>query len=639
MIRLDFETRSKANIKKVGAFKYAHDPSTRILCLAYKIDNQKTKLWIPGDPDPDDLIEALPEHHIEAHNSLFERLIWKAILEPQHHIKAPSVRQWTCSAAKAAALALPRSLDGVSQALDLIHKKDMAGHRIMLKMSKPRKPSKHNKAIWFDDPEDYKKLYSYCMQDVKTEKAVSNQLRPLTPIESKIWRIDQNINTRGVACDIESVKNAIFLLKQKEQVELSRLKRITKGKIDSPKQVDKMAQFCNLPNMQKDTVDNALKKKLPKKIRKVLKIRQSLSRSSVAKFQAMVDRCCDDNRIRDLLLYHGATTGRWTGTGIQIQNFPRGYLKPHEVLEVIELIRKRDYELIEILYGDLTKVLSSCLRSMLVAPEGKIFYSADYNAIEARVLLWLVNDQKGLNLFRTDQDIYKDLAVTIYDSKLDHITKEQREVGKRGILGLGFGMAEHKFQFTLMKMYRIHIDIKLANKVKTLYRKKYWRIKEFWNDVNDAAMECIETKEAVKCGRVKFYIEDDFLFCKLPSGRDLAYYKPQLKYIKKKWGTQLSITFMGFDEKHKWTRIDTYGGKLTENIVQGLARDIMSNGMINVEKADYPIVLSVHDELVSETDENKGSVEEYENQMCMLPKWAKGLPIKADGWKGNRYRK
>lgn len=656
MIYIDFETRSEIDLRKCGAWNYSLHPSTEVHCMAYRLDNRPVKIWIPEFDNsyhnqcPYDLkvwLFGKEGQRVEAHNAFFEYCIWDHIMVPRYRWPRIDSNRFRCSMAKALSYALPRSLEGATEALDSKYKKDPVGRRIMLKMCKPRKPTEHNKNKYHADPKDFELLYEYCKKDVMAEKALSESLKELPSKELKIWQMDQRINRRGVYCDIDAVKGALIVLTDLDKKAKKEILELTDGEIYSYGQIAAILDYCEsngfkLKSLDKDSVKKALKKELPFNVKRILEIRQSMSKSSTKKYQAMLNLACKDSRIRSTLVYHGASTGRWAGSGIQPQNYTKGKIKdPKEIKLAIECLKStytlKDPDQFYLYFDNPMSVLSSCLRAMLCAAPNHVLIGADYSSIEARVLLWLADDKRGLELFRNGADIYKDMAATIYNIAIEKVTKEQREMGKRAILGLGYQMGRPKFKKTCYDWGKQVVSNEFAQRVVDTYRDKYKKVVKLWSAMNRAAIICIKTGKTATCGKVKFKKGKRFLYCQLPSGRKLAYYNPKLEIGK--YG-KAQIKYWGVDsQSKKWNRQTTYGGKLVENMTQAVARDIMAHAMLRVEKKGYPIVLSVHDEIVSEVKKNFGSIEEFENLLCKLPQWAKGLPVAADGWKGKRFKK
>lgn len=644
---IDYETRSRQDIKKVGAHRYAEDPSTQIWCLFYRINSGDLKYWRPFDDDPEELLSLVRKGGIiKGHNIAFERAIWNTICVPEFDWPKLTIEQTRCTAAKAAALALPRALGDVGNVLELSKVKDDEGHRVMLQMAKPRKPSKLNPKEWYDDSERLSKLFSYCGDDVLSEEAVDNRIIDLKKSEQELWILDQRINDRGVHVDMEAVNAALELLADYKTKLNDRLAEITGGVVTRATQTARLKDWMQekgvvMPNMQATTVDDWVAKgKLPDDVLEALRIRQKLNKSSTGKYDAIKRSVCKDGRVHELVMFHGASTGRWSGKRVQTQNLPKGIIKDMD--SAVELIKGKCLDSIESEIGELMSVLSSAVRGMFVAAPGKDLLVADYAAIEARVLFWHAYEEKGLDIFRQGEDIYKDMASDIYDVLISEINKEQRAMGKQAILGLGYQMWYEKFMATCEK-YGIEIEEEFAKQVVLSYRNKYRGVTGLWKAAEDCAIEAVQNKgQTVICGRNQWRYIDEFLFCKLPSKRCLAYYKPMvdevMKYDKPAW----ALSYMGIDStkgSQKWERVSTYGGKLTENIVQATARDLLAHALKKCEEKGYPVVFHVHDEIVAEVPEGFGSVEEFEAILEDTPKWAEGCPIAAEGWRGKRYRK
>lgn len=652
MIRIDFETRSTVKLGKkggVGAPKYAAHPSTQVLCMAYQVDDAPVQIWVPGEKNcPFD-----PSGHlIEAHNAMFERCIWHHIMVKRRGWPKIKSSQWRCSASRAAAMALPRSLENVGLALALPKQKDAEGHAIMLKLARPRKPSKNNSAVWHWRDEDYRKLRSYCMDDVATERCLgeSEDVYELSKEELFLWQLDQTINLRGFKVDIPVIEAAKRIILQWERVVTNEIRVMTNGELTSVRQIAKVVKWCGahgfpLPNLQKRTVDNFLQTHpdLPADVSFVLRARQSLGKSSTAKLAAMLASADADGRVRDTMMFHGASTGRWAGQRSQPQNYPKNDGIDQE--RAIELITAQDLRGIRHEFGDPMATISRCLRGMIIAPPGKRFYGADFSKIELCVLCWLANQIDILELLRAGEDVYVRQAMQIYDCVREDVHEVERDIGKRGVLGCGYGCAWKTFREMVYKQTGLLISQRLAMDVVNGYRSMFHKVVSYWYSLNDCVMEVVKTGETKAIGQLRWGIKDNYLHCRLPSGRLLSYYKPRILPVRKPWTRdgepgQDSVTYMGVDAiTKKWKREDTYGGKLVENVTQAIARDLLAYTMPRAEAAGYPIVLHVHDEILSETDENFGSVKEFEDIMGVLPAWAKGCPVKAEGWTGMRYKK
>lgn len=658
---IDFETRSKSAIEVVGAYNYSKHESTKPICMAYKINDGETKIWIEseGHDIPQDLAFALEASAtIEGHNVLFEYFIWNNLMVKLYGWPSLDISRFRCTAARAAQFALPRSLEDVAKALNLGIEKDLEGRRIMLQVCKPKKPSKKSPGIWYEDEERYQKLYEYCKRDVDVTYAIRNRLVTLSRLrqslldrldvpntkELSIFTLNNQINDRGVYCDTDLCKSSMQLITQHEEVLLKRLQAITQGKIQTANQSTAIRDYLHtlgleIPDIRSKTVDLWLPK-AEGLAKEILEIRQALSKSSVKKIKAMLGRAADDNRIRDLLVYYGAArTGRFSGVGIQVQNFKRPSLDPEEITTLIDKIKSgTSYsELIEE-YPDFLSAISSCLRGMLKAEGGKIFYDSDFSAIEARVLFWLAEEEIGLESYRQGLDIYKIMAADIHGINVTEVTKDMRMLGKTAILGLGYSMSAKKFGSTCDN-FGMKVPPELAEKAVETYRDKYSKVVELWRKVEKAAVAAIKNPSKVFTvhDKMHFCMLSDFMFVVLPSGRALAYHRPKLTVTP--WGKP-NIEYMGFSSQiKKYESTKTYGGKLVENIVQATARDFMTEAMLRAEAAGYKMVFTVHDQLVAEVPKDFGSVEEFTSIMTELPSWGEGCPIDAETKICERFEK
>jgi DNA polymerase len=607
--------------------------------MAWKIGDGPIGLWEKGDVFPLEVTDHLNSGGlVEAHNAFFEYVIWHHVLK----LHPVPLNQWSCSAALAASRGLPRSLAGASAAAGLGVDKDREGYFLMLKMCKPRKPTKNNPAKWHETPEDLKRLGEYCVQDVATEYALSQSLGHLSDFEQRVWHLDLKINTRGVQCDVEACRAAVSIMNDLADKGKRDIENVTEGAIRSPSQAVALKTWMNdqgvdIPNLASATVSEYLASDLPLNVRTALQIRQANSKASTKKYQAMIDRAAKDGRIRSLLLYYGAHTGRWAGAGIQIQNFPRGTLSAETAASMIPAILGLDLKYLEAL-GDPAELLSSCLRSMLIAKPGHVLIGADYASIEARVLLWLAGDERGLEIFRRGDDIYKDMAASIYGVDIGSVTKEQRMLGKVAILGLGYGMGAERFVSTC-KQFGIDIKLDMAKRVVDTYRNKYHMVQQLWRDTNQALIHAVKCEDGSQVGKYSFGFDSlmDTMLITLPSGRELVYNNPCLNYEPAPWDHLQLIERIHYESPRGPTH--TYGAKIVENVTQAVARDLLANAMLTVDDAGHDIVLSVHDETVVEVPEGAATVDEICNMMCQLEPWADGIPVAAEGWIGKRFRK
>jgi len=650
-LTIDFETKSKAPLKDTGVYPYAADPSTDIFCLALKVDDSEAVLYIPekfrhlydGPTIDKEEVESLVNEAetIEAHNMSFEKALWHAVMHKRYGFTDLPFDKLRCSAAKAAVHALPRDLDRACKAMGLEHEKDMTGRRVMLKMCKPKKPSKRDPGIWHEKPEDFKILCEYCMQDVEAEHELSKSLPELSDKELAVWRHDLEVNARGIYIDKPAITKLVKLLKDKETALLLEIQELTGGKIYSTRQVTAMLAWLAghdilLDDLQTATVEEALKK-LEGKPKRLLEIRQLLAKSSVKKLEAMAAMACNDNRIRGTLLYHGASTGRFAGVKVQPQYMPRNSYDEKAVDEIVA----SDPSHIELCYGEIPEVASKCVRGMLCAAPGKELLCADFSAIEARVLAWVAMEEKTLQAFRDNKDLYKVEASGIYGVPYDEVTKEQRQVGKTAVLALGYQGWLGAFK-AMASTYGVRVSEDQAKEIILKWRNNNGAIVDFWKGIDNAAKRAIrETDKVHNYGLIKCLSTGGFLHIRLPSFRLLSYRLPSIELLTDMFGREkLGIQFYGMNSMtNQYGPQKTYGGKLTENIVQAIARDLLTDAMLRVEKAGYKIVLHVHDEIVVEVDKGEGGLHTFEKLMAEVPSWAEGLPLAAEGWRGRRYRK
>jgi DNA polymerase len=698
-LNLDFETRSTVNLKKTGVHRYATDPSTDVWCLAFMFDNHtEPRLWVPGDPVPPEVQVAFASGvELRAWNAAFERIIWRDLFVPRFGFPKVPDDQWVCTMVEAAALGLPMGLGPAAQVLGLGDDgKDADGHKLMMQMAKPRRPRKGEDpdgVYWFDDEDRRQRLYEYCRQDVRVERAIAAKLRRLSDMEREVYLLDQRINDRGVYVDVPLVLAARDLVSVAMDFANEELAEVTGGAVTAvtnPAAITAWIQDTGLEidNLRKDTVRDLLagEDELEPDVEAVLQLRADAGKSSNAKLEAMLGAVDSDNRARGLYQYHGASTGRWSGRRIQSQNLPRPTVKNVEVY--IPHVMRGEYDLIA-MDEPVPVVVSSMLRSMLRAAPGNRLLAGDYGQIEARVLAWIAGQEDLLALFAAGGKVYEDMAAFIYTRAMEEIEEdsEERQVGKGAILGCGFQMGADRFEEQTRELTGIQLDRgekretckecgtvtvrsgrekgrvgccrnedreivwvreDVAEKAVNGYRFKNDRIKQFWSDINDAAIRAVAEPGTVQCvGRndgIRYTHRGAYLWCRLPSGRFLAYAKPQLgqRRLPEPWDDvkKTAVSYLTVDGySRKWRRVWTYGGHLTENVVQAMARDLMASAMLRLDKAGYPIVMHTHDEIVVEVPEGEGSMEEFLKLMKRRPKWAAGLPIKVGGWTGERYRK
>jgi len=655
---IDFETKSECDLKKSGSDVYARHPSTDLLCMAYAFGDGEIKLWKRTDFDPPEEVMA----HVAAGGTVvghnvggFEMLIWEHVCVKKRGWVSLKIEQVNCTMARAYAQALPGSLEKAAPAAGITAEKDLKGSRVMLQLSKPRDYDASGKAIWWTEdshPEKFKQLYDYCKQDVEVERQLDKRLMQLTPNERKVWELDYKINRRGVFIDTESVKHAIVLIEKEKEKFNERLKRITKHAVSTYNATGQFRDWLisrgiEVPSIAKADVVELLKNEaIPQDCREALLLRQEAAKSSTAKLEAMVIGVCHDQRMRGIFQYHGPTTGRWAGRRVQPQNLPRPKISQADINQVFEYLPLAAApEMIETFYGPPISIISDCLRGFFKAAPGHDLLGADYSAIEARVLPWLAGEQKVLDLFEKGEDIYKYAAAGIYHISPLSVTKAQRQIGKVAILSLGYQGGKVAFQ-NMARNYGVVVAEAEAENIKVAWRTENKKIVNYWYALEEAAKNAVNNPGLVfKAGapgrEVKYKMAGSFLWCLLPSKRALSYPYPKVELVDTPWGEpREAITYMGVETgSGKWVRHKAYGGLFCENITQAVARDLLAEAMLRLEDRGYPVVMHVHDEIVCEVKKNFGSVEEMESIMCELPTWAHGLPIKAEGFRDERYQK
>lgn len=698
-VHIDFETRSVIDLPITGIYKYAIDKSTDVLCLAYAFDEGPIKIWKLGDSPPLDLLQAVQEKIINtAHNASFEFMIWNYVCVKKYNWPTLRLSQLDCTMIRAYSMGLPGKLENASKAVGLEAEKDMKGHRIMLQLSRPRSFDENGDPLWWDVADStpkldiaakYERLYSYCKQDIVVERELDKRLLPLSDKELALWHLDQKINHRGVYCDIQSVTTASNIV----DIEKDRLNGImqkkTKGFVSTCNAHAALKTWINTFNIYKgkrykedgpiisykekgetkkrkqwkkdelmicqgvgkDLILEMLDMDLPKKLKEVLLIRKEAAKSSNAKLDAMIERDAGDKRLRFCFQYYGApSTGRWAGRGVQLQNMTRPTIKQKAIEGIFKIINDPNLDLYEMInhinlfHGPPVSRISDCIRGMLVAAPGKKLIAVDFAAIESRVLAWLAGQEDKLNIYRGHGKIYEHNACIIYGIyNINKITEAQRQVGKVAELALGFQGGVVAFQ-SMAKKFALKMTDDEAEVIKVNWRSANPNIVSYWYDLERAAISAVTYPgQKFVCGvrgrEVTFLKKGSFLFCRLPSGRAICYPYPKMKIVKTPWGEDKNaLTYKG-EENYQFITKVAYGGLLAENITQATARCLLSEAMPRFENNAHPIVMHTHDEIVAEVDKNFSSVKEAKDLMCILPIWAKDLPIEAKGWEGERYRK
>jgi DNA polymerase len=677
---IDFESYSRVDLKAAGLHNYACDESTGAHCISYGSDSEHVKTWVEGEPFPEDLAAHIESGGIiTAWNAAFELAIWNLCCVKKYGWPPLPIHQVRCSMVRAYAMALPGALEDAAPALGVDQRKDAAGHRIMLQLSKPKKDG----SMWRreDDFDKFFALYSYNKQDVRTELACLERLMDISPSECDLWELDYKINNRGVMCDLASVEKAIVIIQSEQKRLNAEMLKVTGGIVGSCNEVQMLgkwikSQGVEMDGLAKADVLNALAETddeeifadsetivrigLPPAVRRALELRQEAAKSGTAKLVAMQEKASADGRIRNMHQFHAASTGRWAGRGVQPQNFFRG--RPETTYEDIEAMFSMldDKASLDLFYGPSMDAVSDCIRGMLIAGEGNDLVACDFSAIEARGLAWLAGQESVLEVFRTHGKIYEHAAAGIYHVPMEEVTKDQRQRGKVAILALGYGSGVGGFQ-AMARTYNVKISDDEADEIKKAWRAANQKIVHYWYDLEEAVLGAMRNGNVTSAGaggrQVRFRKAGSFLWTLLPSGRALCYPYPELRMVMTPWGEEKEqLTFMTVvdqtqkkkakvlpdpNARGRWQRVSTYGGSLAENMTQAIARDLLADAMRAVEAEGIEIVMHVHDEIVAEVQKFRAAyaLGRMTAIMSETPAWAAGLPLAAEAWKGKRYRK
>lgn len=648
---LDFETYSDLDIRKVGGHRYARHPSCEVLICAYLLPGMaEPAVWLPRQ-------EAPPKRLVDwvrgggklgAHNASFERVVWRHALTRMHP-GLPQVKdsQWVCTAAKAAASGLPRSLDKALTALGLPVSKDMEGSKLIKVFCSPKRPSKKDPRVRILPEEDprFQRFIEYCQQDVRGEVALDDALPDLNARERRMFILDMVMNDRGLPIDLPLVEKALKVVQALEVSISARVSTLTGGL--KATQVQKMLDFftergIDLENMRAETVRQAVKREdLSDEAKELLELRVEAGKASTKKLISMM-ACADpdDHVVQGGFLYHGAHTGRYAGRLVQPHNFIRGTLKDHQRDLVFDLLQHADPDLFLILYDKPIDVISQCMRGFIMAPEGYELAVVDYTAIEARVLAWIAGEDHMLAAYFKGVDVYKLMATKLYKlDSINDVTDEQRRIAKNLVLGCGYQLGGIKF-VDYAANAGVIITEEFAKTAVKAYRDGHPAIVKSWGMVERLVAGAIrnpgETYEGLKC---EFYMREHWLCIKLPSGRELRY--PYARAIPvERWGKPAFEISFRTEIKGQFVREKTYGGKLIENIVQAIARDVMMEGMLAAETNGYPVLGTVHDELLALRALGTSNIKELEELVCVRHiKWTEGMPLASKGFVCVRYKK
>ena len=642
VLEMDIESYSDVDLIKCGVYAYADSPAFEILLFAFSFDGGETQIidLAQGEQFPEDVVDAIFDVSVTktAYNANFERTCLS-----KHFGRYLPPESWHCSAVQAAMLALPRSLEDVGRVLGLDEQKMKEGKELIRYFCVPCKPTKANggrtRNLPCHAPEKWEQFKTYCKRDVDVEKSIRRKLHnfPIPESEMELYRLDQRINDRGVLVDMGLVEQAIACERLHKEVVTKRAYELTG--LENPNSVAQLKGWLGDKGMEAESLSKKavadMIAETDGEVEELLRLRLLMAKTSVKKYEAMERSVCSDGRIHGMLMFYGANrSGRWSGKNVQIQNLPKNDIPDLKLAR--ELVKQGRFEDIELLYDSTPNVLSELIRTAFIPKPGCRFVVADFSAIEARVLAWLSGEQWRLDVFTSHGKIYEASASSMFHVPMEEITKGSplRQKGKLAELGLGFGGAAG----ALISMGAL--DMGLAeNELSPLvaaWRKANPHITQFWWEVDAAAIKAVTEKQKTKAGKIIFEYKSGILFITLPSGRKLSYVKPRMAVNK--FGRD-GLTYEGISENKKWSRIETYGPKLVENIVQGTARDLLAEAMLRVEEKGYPIVMHCHDEIIAEVPEGTGSVDEMCEVMAVQPEWAEGLPLRADGYECSFYQK
>lgn len=642
-LSIDIETYSSAPLQKSGVYRYVEADDFEILLFSYSVDSTPVKVvdLACGEKIPVEVISALTDDSVTkwAFNASFERICLSRFLGyPTGKYLSP--KSWKCSMVWAATMGLPLSLEGVGAVLGLEKQKLTEGKELIRYFCQPCSPTKSNgqriRNFPHHAPDKWQLFKKYNIRDVETEMAIQARLvkYPVPDFAWKEYHIDQEINDRGVALDMELVHQAIAMDSRSRAELTTAMKEITE--IENPNSVQQMKQWLSDNGLKTDTLGKKavadLMKTVPPKLQNVLTLRQQLAKSSVKKYQSMETAVCSDRRARGMFQFYGANrTGRWAGRIIQMQNLPQNHLD--DLAQARDLVRGGDFEGVEMLYEDVPDTLSQLIRTAFIPKEGCKFIVADFSAIEARVIAWLAGEKWRQKVFADGGDIYCASASQMFGVPVEKhgINGHLRQKGKIAELALGYGGSVGALK--AMGAIEMGLTEDELPELVSAWRQANPHIVKLWWDIDRAVKDSVIKKTTTEAYGLKFTCRSGMLFIHLPSGRRLAYVKPKIG--ENKFGGSC-ITYEGVGSTKKWERIESYGPKFVENIVQATARDILCYAMKTLRHCS--IVMHIHDELVIEADSDI-SLEFICKQMSKTPPWANGLLLRADGYETYFYKK
>lgn len=648
-LAIDIETYSSVSLADSGVYRYAEADDFEVLLFAYAYDDQPVEIvdLAQGEKLPHTVQEDICNPGIlkTAYNANFERVCLSRHLLGGGKGYLPA-EQWQCTMVHALTLGLPGSLEKVAEVLNT-EQKDQTGKALIRYFSVPCKPTKANgrrtRNLPGHDPKKWEQFKAYCKQDVEVERDIRKKLNryPITDQVQREWVLDQKINDAGVMVDQCLVENAIECDTEFYERCYQEAQALTG--LENPNSVAQLKEWIlenydlTIESLNKATVAELIEKVNDPKLVRVLELRQKTSKTSTKKYQAIDRAELEDGRVRGLFQFYGAgRTGRWAGRLVQVQNLPRNSLPDLDLAR--QLVKEGEYDLIDMLYGDVSDTLSQLTRTALVPEPGSRFIVADFSAIEARIIAWLAEESWRMEVFSTHGKIYEASAAQMFHVPIEEITKGSilRQKGKVSELALGYGGGAGALK--AMGALEMGLEEEELPGLVTAWRRANPNIVDFWWEVGDAAMDVVKKKTTVRLHHgIEISYESGGMFIRLPSGRRLCYVRPQIRPGKKI--KRPTITYEGVGANRQWVRIDTYGPKLVENIVQGIARDCLAEAMLRLDRHGYKIVMHIHDEVVLEAPEGQGSLEEACAIMGEELPWAEGLSLPADGFETCYYMK
>jgi len=651
ILHIDIETYSPVDLIKCGVYRYAEE--VEVMLFAYAMNDEPVRIIdLASDEDiPGHIVNAIVDPKVTkaAYNAQFERVcltydFWSN-LRPVTFLDP---RQWHCVMVHGLYLGLPGNLAMLAKVLGADEQKDPVGKQLINYFCKPCKPTKTNgertRNLPHHDPYKWDQFKYYCIQDVETERSVHKKIakHAIPDSERKLYVLDQEINDRGVRVDKQLIKQAIACDAAHKERTMAEAMSLTG--LENPASISQLktwlliAEGIDAPSLNKESMPGFLAATNGTIANRVLNLRQQMSKTSVAKYAAMEKSICADGRIRGLLQFYGANrTGRWAGRLVQVQNLPQNHLSCLDATR--SLLLGGDLDLMEVFFDDIQEVLSQLIRTAFIPADGNRFIVTDFSAIEARVIAWLADEKWRLDVFNSHGKIYEASAAQMFRVPIESITKASplRQKGKVAELALGYqGAAGALLKMGAIKMGLLESE--LPDLVRT-WREANPAIVALWKTVEDAATEAVvnQTRVPVAHG-VEFIFDHNILFAKLPSGRRLAYVRPVMQEDGK--FSRMSLTYQGMNQTTKqWERTPTYGGKLVENLVQAIARDCLAVALTRLDTAGYRTVMHVHDEGVLEEPIGKGSLEAVNKLISEPISWAPGLPLRADGFEAEFYKK